>query len=82
MELHEWLQQLKDKVMQHLELLMQRGDIKGPPKADDSQQKKATNGTVTTDKREGTPLPAPAPKRQKVPLSPFRRSFDSSPLQC
>ena len=31
MELHEWLQQLKDKVMQHLELLMQRGDIKGPP---------------------------------------------------
>jgi len=31
MELHEWLQQLKDKVMSHLELLMQRGDIKGPP---------------------------------------------------
>lgn len=28
---HEWLQQLKDKVMSHLELLMQRGDIKGPP---------------------------------------------------
>ena len=31
MALHEWLQQLKDKVMSHLELLMQRGDIKGPP---------------------------------------------------
>jgi hypothetical protein len=31
MELHEWLQQLKDKVMSHLELFMQRGDIKGPP---------------------------------------------------
>jgi hypothetical protein len=31
MELHEWLQQLKDKVMSHIELLMQRGDIKGPP---------------------------------------------------
>ncbi|KII91732.1 hypothetical protein PLICRDRAFT_696725 [Plicaturopsis crispa FD-325 SS-3] len=31
MELHEWLQQLKDKVMSHLELLMQKGDIVGPP---------------------------------------------------
>lgn len=29
MELHEWLQQLKDKVMSHLELLMQKGDIVG-----------------------------------------------------
>lgn len=29
MELHEWLQQLKDKVMSHLELLMQKGDIQG-----------------------------------------------------
>ena len=24
-------EQLKDKIMSHLELLMQRGDIKGPP---------------------------------------------------
>ncbi|KAI0791218.1 hypothetical protein C8Q75DRAFT_65583 [Abortiporus biennis] len=31
MELHEWLQQLKDKVMTHLELLMQKGEIQGPP---------------------------------------------------
>ncbi|TFK53128.1 hypothetical protein OE88DRAFT_1346367 [Heliocybe sulcata] len=31
MELHEWLQQLKDKVMSHLEMLMQKGDIPGPP---------------------------------------------------
>lgn len=31
MELHEWLQQLKDKTMSHLELLMQKGDIPGPP---------------------------------------------------
>ena len=31
MELHEWLQQLKDKVMSHLELLMQKGEIQGPP---------------------------------------------------
>lgn len=31
MELHEWLQQLKDKCMAHLELLMQKGDIQGPP---------------------------------------------------
>ncbi|KAJ7594184.1 hypothetical protein C8J56DRAFT_429714 [Mycena floridula] len=31
MELHEWLQQLKDKTMAHLELLMQKGDIPGPP---------------------------------------------------
>jgi len=31
MELHEWLQQLKDKTMTHLELLMQKGDIQGPP---------------------------------------------------
>ena len=31
MELHEWLQQLKDKVMSQLELLMQKGDIQGPP---------------------------------------------------
>jgi len=31
MELHEWLQQLKDKTMSHLELLMQKGDIQGPP---------------------------------------------------
>ncbi|KAG6895013.1 hypothetical protein C0992_003530 [Termitomyces sp. T32_za158] len=31
MELHEWLQQLKDKTMSHLELLMQKGDIHGPP---------------------------------------------------
>jgi len=31
MELHEWLQQLKDKTMSHLELLMQKGDITGPP---------------------------------------------------
>lgn len=30
-ELHEWLQQLKDKTMSHLELLMQKGDIQGPP---------------------------------------------------
>jgi hypothetical protein len=29
--LHEWLQQLKDKTMSHLELLMQKGDIQGPP---------------------------------------------------
>jgi hypothetical protein len=27
MELHEWFQQLKDKVMSHLELLMQKGEI-------------------------------------------------------
>lgn len=33
MELHEWLQQLKDKTMSHLELLMQKGDIPGPPYA-------------------------------------------------
>jgi len=26
MELHEWLQQLKDKTMSHLELLMQKGE--------------------------------------------------------
>lgn len=31
MELHEWLQQLKDKTMSHLELLMQKGDVQGPP---------------------------------------------------
>jgi hypothetical protein len=31
MELHEWLQQLKDKTMSHLELLMQKGEIQGPP---------------------------------------------------
>ncbi|KAI0750257.1 hypothetical protein C8Q80DRAFT_1101229 [Daedaleopsis nitida] len=31
MELHEWLQQLKDKVMSHLEVLMQKGEILGPP---------------------------------------------------
>ncbi|KAI0788333.1 hypothetical protein C8Q74DRAFT_674269 [Fomes fomentarius] len=31
MELHEWLQQLKDKVMSHLEILMQKGEIQGPP---------------------------------------------------
>lgn len=31
MELHEWLQQLKDKTMSHLEVLMQKGDIPGPP---------------------------------------------------
>ena len=31
MELHEWLQQLKDKVMSHLEVLMQKGEIQGPP---------------------------------------------------
>ncbi|CCL99924.1 uncharacterized protein FIBRA_01949 [Fibroporia radiculosa] len=31
MELHEWLQQLKDKVMSHIELLMQKGEIQGPP---------------------------------------------------
>ncbi|KZT22303.1 hypothetical protein NEOLEDRAFT_1244017 [Neolentinus lepideus HHB14362 ss-1] len=31
MELHEWLQQLKDKVMSHIEMLMQKGDIPGPP---------------------------------------------------
>ncbi|THU97640.1 hypothetical protein K435DRAFT_58422 [Dendrothele bispora CBS 962.96] len=31
MELHEWLQQLKDKTMSQLELLMQKGDIQGPP---------------------------------------------------
>lgn len=31
MELHEWLQQLKDKTMSHLEILMQKGDIPGPP---------------------------------------------------
>lgn len=31
MELHEWLQQLKDKVMSHLEMLMQKGEINGPP---------------------------------------------------
>ncbi|KAH7928383.1 hypothetical protein BV22DRAFT_1005081 [Leucogyrophana mollusca] len=31
MELHEWLQQLKDKTMSHLEVLMQKGDIQGPP---------------------------------------------------
>ncbi|KAI6041526.1 hypothetical protein EDC04DRAFT_2867153 [Pisolithus marmoratus] len=30
MELHEWLQQLKDKTMSHLEILMQKGDIPGP----------------------------------------------------
>jgi hypothetical protein len=30
-ELHEWLQQLKDKTMSHLELLIQKGDIQGPP---------------------------------------------------
>lgn len=33
MELHEWLQQLKDKTMSHLEILMQKGDIQGPPYA-------------------------------------------------
>jgi len=33
MELHEWLQQLKDKTMSQLELLMQKGDIQGPPYA-------------------------------------------------
>lgn len=33
MELHEWLQQLKDKTMSHLEVLMQKGDIQGPPYA-------------------------------------------------
>ncbi|KAI5117898.1 hypothetical protein M0805_001555 [Coniferiporia weirii] len=31
MELHEWLQQLKDKTMAHLELLLQKGEITGPP---------------------------------------------------
>lgn len=31
MELHEWLQQLKDRVMSHMELLMQKGEIQGPP---------------------------------------------------
>lgn len=31
MELSEWLQQLKDKTMSHLELLMQKGEIQGPP---------------------------------------------------
>jgi hypothetical protein len=31
MELHEWLQQLKDKTMSYLEVLMQKGDIPGPP---------------------------------------------------
>jgi hypothetical protein len=31
MELHEWLQQLKDKTMSHIEFLMQRGNIRGPP---------------------------------------------------
>ena len=31
MELHEWLQQLKDKAMAHLELLLQKGEITGPP---------------------------------------------------
>ncbi|KDQ56898.1 hypothetical protein JAAARDRAFT_36371 [Jaapia argillacea MUCL 33604] len=31
MELHEWLQQLKDKAMSHIEMLMQKGDIPGPP---------------------------------------------------
>ncbi|KAL5503732.1 hypothetical protein ACEPAH_7803 [Sanghuangporus vaninii] len=31
MELHEWLQQLKDKCMAHLELLLQKGEITGPP---------------------------------------------------
>lgn len=33
MELSEWLQQLKDKTMSHLELLMQKGEIQGPPYA-------------------------------------------------
>jgi hypothetical protein len=31
MELSEWLQQLKDKTMSHLELLMQKGEVQGPP---------------------------------------------------
>ncbi|KAH8109160.1 hypothetical protein DFH11DRAFT_1628887 [Phellopilus nigrolimitatus] len=31
MELHEWLQQLKDKAMAHLEILLQKGEIVGPP---------------------------------------------------
>ncbi|OBZ72381.1 hypothetical protein A0H81_07366 [Grifola frondosa] len=31
MELHEWLQQLKDKVISHLEVLLQKGEIQGPP---------------------------------------------------
>ncbi|KAF7354609.1 hypothetical protein MSAN_01374200 [Mycena sanguinolenta] len=33
MELHEWLQQLKDKTMSHIEVLMERGTIQGPPYA-------------------------------------------------
>lgn len=31
MELHEWLQQLKDRTMSYLELHIQKGDIPGPP---------------------------------------------------
>ncbi|TRM66821.1 hypothetical protein BD626DRAFT_164936 [Schizophyllum amplum] len=31
MELHEWLQQLKDKTMSHLEMLMAKGSLNGPP---------------------------------------------------
>ncbi|KAI5891433.1 uncharacterized protein SCHCODRAFT_01154396 [Schizophyllum commune H4-8] len=31
MELHEWLQQLKDKTMSHLEVLMSKGILNGPP---------------------------------------------------
>ncbi|KIK58835.1 hypothetical protein GYMLUDRAFT_45127 [Collybiopsis luxurians FD-317 M1] len=31
MELHEWLQQLKDKTLANLELLTQKGAMKGPP---------------------------------------------------
>ncbi|KAJ6473142.1 hypothetical protein C8R45DRAFT_1012364 [Mycena sanguinolenta] len=33
MELHEWLQQLKDKTMSHIEVLMDKGSIQGPPYA-------------------------------------------------
>ncbi|KAG8900284.1 putative PHD type zinc finger protein with BAH domain-containing protein [Tulasnella sp. 403] len=40
------------------------GDIKGPPKQDEPQNKKPINGHA--EKREGTPLPPPPPKRQKV----------------
>ncbi|KAJ7210635.1 hypothetical protein B0H12DRAFT_1330010 [Mycena haematopus] len=33
MELHEWLQQLKDKTMYHIEILIEKGSIRGPPYA-------------------------------------------------
>lgn len=54
-ELNEWLQQLKDKVMAHLEMLIAKGEIRGPPYVMSDDQEFPFLRKFIERQRTGTP---------------------------